>query len=98
VIITRKALIYLSTSILLVVPNVATARSATLGRTAEPTPPLIDQLFRDRIELMARRGLRKIKKTPNTFDQYVARKLLSTTLKGLGYILHPPPYKRENAS
>jgi ABC-type nitrate/sulfonate/bicarbonate transport system substrate-binding protein len=66
--------------------------------TPDIPPTLVDQLFRDRLELMARRGLKKIKTVPNTFDQYVARKLLSTTLKDLGYILRPPPYKRENAS
>ena len=66
--------------------------------TPDIPPTLVEQLFRDRLELMARRGLRKIKKTPNNFDRYVARKLLSTTLKNLGYILRPPLYKRENGS
>jgi len=66
--------------------------------TPDIPPTLVDQLFRDRLDLMTRRGLRKIKKAPNTFDRYVARRLLSKTLKDLGYILRPPPYKGENAS
>jgi len=65
--------------------------------TPDIPPTLVDQLFRDRLALMARRGLLKTKKTPNSFDRYVARRLLSTTLKDQGYILRPPPYKRENA-
>lgn len=59
---------------------------------------LVDQLFRDRLDLMARRGFKRTKKTPKTFEQFVARRLLSSTLKNLGYILRPPPYRRDDAS
>ena len=58
---------------------------------------LVTQLFRDRIALMKRRDLRKIKNVPTTFEHFIARKLLSSTLKRLGYILRQPPYKREEA-
>ncbi len=59
---------------------------------------LVTQLFRDQLALMKRRGLRKINKAPPNFEAFIARKLLSSTLKRLGYILRPPPYRRKEAS